>query len=330
MNIVSSRKPIIDYLKAICIIFVIINHCSVLATNDPFYLFLIRMAVPCFIMISGYTFSQSYEAKTFSQMYSFTNIRRKVFRYTIPAIITCSLYIILLILSGRAQNFQSCISIFFLGLYGLGAYYYDIMIQFIFIFPIIYIIIKKWDLWGVAFIAFLNLFFELFYNTHYNNSPLYRLLVFRYIFLISLGVYLYMHRHNKLNPYHLIQILCIGIIYLLLPSHLNYSYHIFYHWGDTSMMVGFYVFPILYFIISTGHDFRFSNILEKGLSIIGKSSYHIMYVQMIFFTIKNTVYTYIIDISQFGTIVEVLFKLYPLSRTFLKLEFPIVGHLSFA
>lgn len=302
----SKRQPILDYIKCICIIFVIINHSDVISTSDPLYLFFIRMAVPVFILISGYTFALSNNAKTISKMYTPTDIGRKFFRYTIPAVITYSIYILLLIISGRSPSIQSCVTIFFLGLYGLGAYYYGILIQFIFICPIIYIIVKKWDVLGVTLVAFINFFYELFFKVNCDNTSIYRILIFKYLFFISLGIYLYIHRNDKINPYHLVQMICIGIVYLILPTHFGYSYQIFCNWSDTSMIVGFYTFPVLYFIITNTQNSIIPGILGKLLSNVGKASYHIMFTQMLFFTVRNTFYKFF-NISQLGVITEVIF-----------------------
>lgn len=54
-----KRIPMIDYIKAICIFMVIITHCEIHERMGkvllmPFY---VDLAVPCFLMLSGFTLS---------------------------------------------------------------------------------------------------------------------------------------------------------------------------------------------------------------------------------------------------------------------------------
>ena len=138
-----NNLQLINHIKALCIIFVIIDHCSLLNGADPIYLFFVRMAVPIFIFISGYNYSQSFEKRN-AVLYSFAYIKRKVLRFLIPAIITCTLYIFLIILNGNIVSFEYVLTTFFYGYYGLGAYYCNIMLQFIFVFPLfVYNILLK-------------------------------------------------------------------------------------------------------------------------------------------------------------------------------------------
>ena len=55
----TKRIKAIDYIKAFCILMVIIGHCEVYSVYGkkllmPFY---VDLAVPCFLMLSGYTLS---------------------------------------------------------------------------------------------------------------------------------------------------------------------------------------------------------------------------------------------------------------------------------
>ena len=48
---------IIDCIKGICAICVILLHADVMRSNDPFYILCAVLAVPVFIMLSGYNFA---------------------------------------------------------------------------------------------------------------------------------------------------------------------------------------------------------------------------------------------------------------------------------
>ena len=80
-----------DYLKAICIIFVIITHYKLTYVepirNSIIYLLLINMAVPVFVIITGYMQSLSCERRevsTIREFYSIPVLINKLKRIVIP------------------------------------------------------------------------------------------------------------------------------------------------------------------------------------------------------------------------------------------------------
>lgn len=48
---------IIDCIKGICAICVIILHADTMRSDDPFYILCTALAVPVFIILSGYNFA---------------------------------------------------------------------------------------------------------------------------------------------------------------------------------------------------------------------------------------------------------------------------------
>ena len=54
---IKKRIDFLDYLKAICVIMVIITHYDWADKDSPFFTMLINMAVPVFMIISGYNFA---------------------------------------------------------------------------------------------------------------------------------------------------------------------------------------------------------------------------------------------------------------------------------
>ena len=97
-NLTDRRNHFIDILKGICIIFVIISHFSWTAEERLKYLFpfWIDMAVPVFMIISGYVYSFSYKRNSINRLedaYLMKNTLSKIVRYTVPFIITYSIEI---------------------------------------------------------------------------------------------------------------------------------------------------------------------------------------------------------------------------------------------
>ena len=90
MNKISNY--FIDVLKGICILIVIITHYNWDKGERLKYLFpfWVEMAVPVFMIISGYVSSKSFEKKQINklaQAYEPFLILSKILRYTIPFII---------------------------------------------------------------------------------------------------------------------------------------------------------------------------------------------------------------------------------------------------
>ena len=69
----KERIDFLDYLKAICVILVVVTHYDWQSKHSYIFTMFINMAVPVFMIISGYNFAMSYKRKTngtMKQMYS--------------------------------------------------------------------------------------------------------------------------------------------------------------------------------------------------------------------------------------------------------------------
>lgn len=182
----QQRNHFLDVLKGICIIFIIITHFSWTAEERLIFLFpfWIDMAVPIFMIISGYAYSLSYTKKSINcieKAYELGNIVNKMIRYTIPYIIAFIIEQIAFVLMGITSVSVQQIPIigksFLSGGIGPGSYYYPIMMQFIFMFPVIYFIIRKYQMKGVCICGCINAFYEILQGAYEMNEDCYRLLV---------------------------------------------------------------------------------------------------------------------------------------------------------
>lgn len=294
----TDRFHSIDFLKGICILFIIITHYAWKETERLRYLFpfWIDMAVPIFMIISGFVYTKSFLEKdisTLEKAYSIRNILGKIIRYSVPFIIAFIIEMVVFNVSGaRHYNVWQMGKIFFRGGVGPGGYYYPIMIQFIFYFPIIYAIVKKHDFNGVFICAFINFLYEFLRCMYGMPVEEYRLLVFRYTLLISYGSYLAMgnyKRHMKLLGLSFL----IGIMYIFIFRYVGYTPPITNFWIGTSMWACLYIIPISGTLI---FNKKFCN---KLVEIIGKASYNIFLVQMVYYNGEETIYR-IVQIKNWG------------------------------
>ena len=88
-------------------------------------------------------------------------------------------------------------SAFLRGGFGPGSYYYPIMIQFIFYFPVIYAIVRRYNFSGVIICGLINFIYEILKYAYEMNAGCYRLLLFSYTLLIAYGCYLALYDYKN-------------------------------------------------------------------------------------------------------------------------------------
>lgn len=282
----DQRNYFVDLLKGICICFVIITHFSWtgrerLVLGFPFW---IDMAVPIFMVISGYVNALSFEKKnafSFGKAYSVREILPKIMRYTIPFAAAWLLERIVLLFGSGWHSLSEIVMSFVRGGYGPGSYYYPVMMQLVFLFPIIYFVVKKHRGKGIALCGAANFIYEFLRIAYYVNDDCNRLLIFRYIFLISCGCGIALEIGKDHRIMYAAAALA-GAGYLFLVSYTAYSPVIFTFWTTTSMICAFYIAPVCGLLLK-----RFGSISAKGIQKIvmipGKASYHIFLVQMVWY-----------------------------------------------
>lgn len=284
------RQKHIDYLKVIAILFIVFTHdpWSVEHAGHPLFTFFIDMAVPIFMVVSGYNYVCSCNrnrANTIRNLYDGTIIWGKAKRFLFPYLITFLGEVLLLVFfKHKAYTISSLCLDMIKGGYGPGAYYTPIMMQFVFIVPLIYVLIHKKRGWGLVISFFANFIFECLYT--YLNIPgaFYARCIFRYLFLISIGITWGEMELRKVNKVIYTSSFIIGLLYILGTCYL-WSPIIFTRWTTTSMMVGFYLFPILLVFQRLTQKIELPNTMEESLILCSKSTYHIYLVQMVYYFI---------------------------------------------
>lgn len=286
------RMSSIDVLKGVCIILVILTHFSWTDNERLKYLFpfWVGMAIPIFMIISGYVNSLSYERHNIidmSKAYDVYSIIDKIIRFSLP-------FTVVFVVDGViSRNFHlkkgdgplAFLCAYARGGYGAGSYYYPFIIQFIFVFPIIYFIIKKYDIKGYYVCGLINLIYEFLIRAYEVNLKTYRVLVFRYIWIIAFGVFLAIGK-NKISKKMYAIFMSIGVIYIILFMYCEKELIITKWWVQTSMWASLYILPFASFFINC-------NLKNYVLELIGKSSYHIFLIQMIYYNHSYVVYRYI-------------------------------------
>lgn len=149
------------------------------------------------------------------------------------------------------------------------------MLEFVFVFPLIFALVRH-SKWGLIQCFFINAAYDCLGKVLWMSDALYRLLVFRYTFVIAFGCSLALGTgHIKKQ----VKAVCwfIGTIYIFLVCYTDWHSYIDYGWGGTNFIGALYVLPIFEFLYCNRGKMH-CKVLEQ----IGKASFDIYLTQKIY------------------------------------------------
>ncbi len=280
--------PFIDYLKGICIVCVVINHCMPIALiNYSGFYFWGASAVPIFLLIQVF---HAYKKGICRQSINWKRLWKKIF---LPFLL-CELIILADIIISSSHYDLSGIAACTLAMikdggYGPGAYYPWIYLQFAILLPLIAPAFRRRGI-GLC-IAFVILSQAVETACAWFGVPqmLYRLTFIRYIFLFYLG-FLLASKSFAINTFTI----CAASICLLFSAFVVYSgidfTPLFYpfvnpvcHWFCYVYIAWLLVLVLKY---AYGHTQKEGTIMNFLLAA-GKYSYEIYLFQMVYFVVAN-------------------------------------------
>ena len=155
-----------------------------------------------------------------------------------------------------------------------------------FIIPIIYYLVDKYELNGLIVCFLINILFEILCKVVSLQDGYYRLLSFRYIFIVSFGCYLFKSNCIKNVTFWIAGLL--GVAYIIIFKYLETN-HLFINeaWAGTSVLAVLYILPIVRIFIKN------KRIHNNLLELLGKASYNIFLVQMVYFIASSRMYNYV-------------------------------------
>lgn len=278
----KQRNHFLDIAKGVAVLLVIITHFSWKESERLRYLFpfWVSMAVPIFMIVFGYANAASFEKKniqTLHRAYAPDLLLRKFARFTVPFAIAYVFNIIFHSILEEKLSLRAIIVYFFRGGVGeKGTYYYPVLLQLIFLFPVLYFIIKRYEN-GLLLCFIMNVVYELLARICMVNGKCYRLLSFRYLFLIAFGCYLYEYKGNKLKNKNWILFLS-GIGFIIATDYLGYEPLTVTYWERTCVYAVLYFLPLFSFAMAHGKNLRC-----RFLEMLGQASYHVFFVQMLYY-----------------------------------------------
>lgn len=276
-----------DYLKTFAIILVIVTHAfyyNEVSAVPGIFPYMVDMAVPIFMIISGYVNTISY-AKNVENEFEISTFIKYISARLIPIYVP---YIILFLfemilmyfIQGRIVGLHESIYSFLTGGWGPGSYYVCMMLQLIICFPFFYFLIRQNTIRGSLIILGAQFAFELLVPYTHMPESLYRLIFVRYFVFVWSGIILFYHQKRIKSSYLFCGALTGGL-YIFLVSELHYSLPVFQYWAGTSMPTVLWAGTLV--ILGIRYLIRLSGIPDKIMLKTGVSTYSIFLVQMIYF-----------------------------------------------
>lgn len=304
----------IDLLKAIAIFAVLMLHTfpfidlhkiplnplfvTVISTQTIDYLkiitnFTLFQAVPLFFVIMGFNMGLSFKRRQYtkiSQIFTLNYFKGRFKRIVLPVIVVCILSIILALLVNIHYYIGILTLIGVLPITGPGNYFISIVLEFIIVFPFLYIFYThnpKLTLISSFIISFLFEISALHFSLLMNDSYLYKANIFRFLFVITLGLWSIENIDFKKIFSNKLLILgsLFSISYILFYSFFNWNVPFFGGYWATQNVLSFF-YPLLIFVVGMKLLPTISkNKLLNFIGTIGKASYHIFLLQIVFFTL---------------------------------------------
>lgn len=313
----KKRLNHIDLYKGICILVIIFTHYD-WNTKERRYLgfpFWVDMAVPAFMIISGYLYAFANNGKNLSKQYNITTIISKCIRFIVPFSIVWLLELVVHFLTDDDITVATVFNSFITGGDGPGSYYFPVMIQFVIIVPMILKLVEKYNIKGVLICFGLNIFFEILKNAIHMSVDTYRLLVFKYIFIIAYGIYLYFEKEKPLSILH-IAFSGLGGLYIIIFCYAGVSPPITSIWTGTSMFASMYIFSFMKWLISC------KKVRQPFLELLGRASFNIFLVQMFYYWPVDNIVKGVLHNRMIQLLIGFIFSI-AIGLLFYKVEYPI-------
>lgn len=212
-----KRTVIIDVLKIIACLFVIRIH------MNGSYLPVVLLAVPLFIFIVSYNYTQSsfrHGGLTLRQWFSLNNLSGKFLRLYIPYLVFAICQCILMFALSAGYNVFNVIASLFFGGYGPGNYYLLLMFQIILIYPFLLWANRKKPRLTLILCFVFYICYHIIMRFVFPDDPgdvttvggaINKWGVFRWIFLIDCGIYFCMNK-DKIKWWQLVILAFLDII----------------------------------------------------------------------------------------------------------------------
>ena len=240
------------------------------------------------MILSGYVYGRSLKRKgavSLSQLYMPADILKRTVRLTIPVLVT---YLLTLAWDSAylTQIRYDIFDTFLRGGRGPGSYYYPVMMQSVFLLPVIGVLVSRYEHKGLLICLAANAVYEILHVVYGIPVAAYRFLVFRYIFVLAAGCYI--AQGEKIPKELPVAMFCVGIMFLAGYLYGGFKPKYVKDWVGTSFLASMYIVPVIWGLI------RKCRLRFAPVEFLGKASYHIFVMQMLYYySAASHVYKYI-------------------------------------
>lgn len=282
-----ERNYNIDILKGFAIISVVILH--TLSWDHRFIIgapYHFWQAVPIFMLLVGYNLAMSSKIKglmTYKDVYQWPFLKKRLKRILIAYLVIALVRIILeIFVYEQFYLFESLVGAL-MGSFEHGGYYIPIMIQAIFVTPLLYAFIQKNRtknglilLVSMFILDWVVMLFEV-------SSGIYRILIVRYLFAIVLGIWFALIE-RPLNKKVLGFLASMSFIYITVVYYFGIETPLEQYWQVQHAPAYFWTLFIVALVLKV-KPLKSGNVFNNTMIKLGQNSYHIFLVQMIYFWI---------------------------------------------
>jgi peptidoglycan/LPS O-acetylase OafA/YrhL len=291
----SQYYPAFDFIKGFAIISVVLVHTiPPPVQNLLLFQFYIGQQVALFFIIMGFTLVLSLNRKKIQGLigyYSKTYVIDKFWRYVAPFLL-----IFCISLAAGIYKHQYYLGIFSLmgklPTAGAGNYFVSMLFQFILISPLIYWLYKKSPALMVLVLFSLDLGFQLAapHIALLSTYPDLTSVILRYLSAIALGVYVAdeffstgrINLRSGKNRFILV-LFPVAVFYLILSIFFAQPCPLFPPWGIQNILSFAYPFVLTVLFINYYPVLKIPNRISTTINSLGRASYHIFLVQMLYF-----------------------------------------------
>ena len=249
---------------------------------------LYKFAVSFFLMISGFMLTVTMERKEHpvKEWYRPHQLLPRILRFYLPFIpILIAGLIIHIFLQNKTYDTNGILKRIFLGGFAPGSYYIVVMIQFIFLFPLLYQIVKRWRGKGICFLLLMTFVWDLFATCWMPISDKsYKFCALRLIPQISLGIYAKLTELKKHPPLHWGMLIFGLLCYLVFDFSPLGKLSLFYQWTSASLFVAVFLYPIVVYVLSAFQKVSYTDsAFSRSIITFSNATYHIFLIQMLYY-----------------------------------------------
>ncbi|WP_299757050.1 acyltransferase family protein [uncultured Pontibacter sp.] len=316
----------IDVIKGIAMLAVLLLHSLTRQSlEQSFAVYHIWQAVPLFMVVMGLNLSLSLHGKTqhLQLLYTRKYFTKKAARIFVPFIIIFLLSILIGLLwewltGEKLLEFSGYTWVGVLPITGRGNYFITLLLQSVLLLPVIGFGFSRVPMVTTLILILLEVAFQLWaahFSFFNNNNYLYDAAFPRYFTAIAYGLWLSKLVWEPFRWRYLILLAALGLVagyslYLLQYGEIRIENIIRPEWQTQQLLTFGYAALLIWLLIKLLPNY--SNFIPLlVLSELGKASYHIFLVQVVYFGIANQDLPHLANIFIPITLGYMFYKLEP-------------------